>query len=226
MCVYLKFYGAMLRYVKFEDRHKREVQALVERYFIPFSLKHLQTSKAQITPEMAKLRPILGNDGAAKFVNKHSFVCENEKRNVIGVNLNSYLNQEEFMFRALYQFESFLQLPTKHPIGWEKYALSKVHLYKNINIFKETDDSKVLFVEHSVVDPEYRRQSVGQQLLEASSEYVCCDGDLLVGEVMMEKKYRSHAPLPGHEVTVLNTVEYADYIYRLCVRRFKAKLTQ
>ena len=122
----------MLRYVKFEDRHKSEVLALVERHFIPKYFKYLQLTKDQITPEMAKLRPIFRNDGAAEFVNKISFVCENEQGNVIGVILNSYLNQEEFMFRALYQFEAFLQLPMKHLTAGKKLALSKVRLYKDI----------------------------------------------------------------------------------------------
>ena len=126
-----------MRYVKFEDRHKSEVQALVKQYFIPFYFKFLQITKDQITPEMAKLRPIFRNDCVADFANNISFVCENDKGNVIAAILNSYLNEEEFIFRAVHQFGSFLQLPMKHPIGGERFALSKLRLYKDIKLFEK-----------------------------------------------------------------------------------------
>ena len=48
------------------------------------------------------------------------------------------------MFRSLYQFESFLQLPVKHLMAGKKLALSKVRLYKDIKLFDNVRNNMLL----------------------------------------------------------------------------------
>ena len=127
----------MLRYKKFVTHHKLEVEALVERFFHPLLFKYLQITKEQVTPDLIKLKPILGEDFATEFVNKHSFVCQNEKGNIVGAALTSYLNQDEFMYQARHKCESFLKLPIKHNMAAKELAISKLSLYKNVELFEK-----------------------------------------------------------------------------------------
>ena len=60
-------------------------------------------------------------------------------------------------------------------------------------------------------------------MLAASIDYFCCDGDLLVTESLMERKDLTDADIQErHGFTVLSSVESADSILRLLVRRIKS----
>ena len=212
----------MLRCAKFTNHHTGEVEALMEKFFLPFVFRRLQFTIEQTKPEFVELLPILGKNFATEFVNKHSIVCINEKNNIVGAILSSYLDQEEFLYHAFHKRESYLNLQIKHDMPAKKFALTTTALYKDVNLFDKNDSGKVLYLKHGIVHPDYRRQGILGRMLAASSDYFCHDGDLLVFESVMERKNISDPPIINAGYTVLNAVESADFIFRLCVRRVKS----
>ena len=212
----------MFSYVKFENHHIDEVEALVEKFFLPLVFRHACT-REEIKPEFVELLPILGKNFATEFVNKHTIVCTNEKNNVVGALLSSYLGQEEFMYHAFHKWESYLKLPIKHDMPAKKCAILKTDLYKDVKIFEKNESGKVLYLKHGIVHPEYRRLNIAHRMLAASIDHFCCDDDLLVTESFMERKDLTDANIQERNgFTVLSTVESADSILRLLVRRVKS----
>ena len=121
----------MLSYLKFTNHHIGEVEALVENFFLPKAFRFLQMTKEQVKPELVELLAIHGGkDWASEYVNTPSFVCKNEKGNVVGALCCSYLDQEQFMYESFHKYESFLKLQINHDIPAKSFALAKRSLYK------------------------------------------------------------------------------------------------
>ena len=154
---YLPLHIVMFSYIKCANHHIGEVEALVEKFLLPKFLRYLQCTKEQIKPELVELFPVLGKGFATEFANKHTFVCENEKRNIVGALFPSYMDQEDFMYHVFHKCESYLKLQIKHDMPAKKFALTKIALYRDVKLFEKNDSGKVLFLKHGIVHPKYRR---------------------------------------------------------------------
>jgi len=180
----------VIRYIKFEEKHIPEVRELFNTYLVPTLYKRLGITKQQITGDIIELEDVVHPDVVSfEIYRECSLVCVDTDDNskVVGCQLNYFLDEDRFNACLVEAPKKYLKLSNKSKKTRE-YAEYLLNVYDGHDLFNRYNLKRILYLESSVILPEFRGQNIMRNLMKKSADYFTKEGDGVLAESLIPLK--------------------------------------
>ena len=176
--------------------HAKEVQSLLEKYIVPTYLRRMGLTPEE-RMEYVDFKPVLDPKGAFnKKFEPNSLVAVDNDGKMIGCQTSFYMDTYSYLEDLNKMIEHFAHKQNDCLQSNFKDLLIEAHEYnKVVEKFPGTD--RIVFLESTIVDPQWRKQMISTELHKESLN-ILDDGELVLLEGMMPTRVNVDKDVQKH----------------------------